>query len=80
MQKLEWNHTTGRYEAYLDGHLVEVDGDVFAETRTSMRKEYMEQGVPSNDADERAYENLIDALTWTPDMHGVRIDGKSQDA
>lgn len=78
MQKLEWNHTTGRYQADFDGHLVEVDGDVFAESEQEMRQTYIEQGMSEDDAEQKAYNDLVAVSLWTPDMHGVSIDGKSQ--
>jgi hypothetical protein len=77
MIKLEWNSDLERYQANVDGHLVEVDGDTFAENLQEMRDNLVEEKhLDKEVAEQKAFDELIDASTWTADMHGVSIDGK----
>lgn len=78
---LTWNEQTGRYEALVDGKLIEVDGDAFAETLADMRSDYEDEGLDEETAYDKAFAELIKPSVWigsTP-MYGVFVDGVSQD-
>ena len=70
---MEYNSQTGNYQAVEDGHLIEVDSDVFAESLADAQK--------SGKSYEEAFEELLDTLLWTGSgpMHGVSIDGVEQE-
>ncbi len=80
--KLKWNSDAGNYQASEDGHLIEVDGDVFAEARTDLIKELVaENGLSEEEAYQQADDELSKTVTWTGSlpMHGVSIDGVPQE-
>ncbi len=62
---MQYNSNTDYYEATEDGHLVQVDSDVFAEM--------LQEGMSEDE--------LLETTTWTGStpMHGVLIDGVAQD-
>lgn len=70
---MQYNSQTGNYQAVEDGHLIEVDSDVFGEELADAQK--------SGKSYEQAFEELIDTSLWTGStpMYGVSIDGVSQD-
>lgn len=79
MIKLEWNSDLERYQATVDGHLITVDGDEFAENLQEMRDNFKDFYHLSEDAaEQKAFDELSEPSRWTADMHGVSIDGKSE--
>jgi len=81
MTMLAWNNNADNYQATVDGDLVEVDGDVFAESVQDLTKEYVKEGMDADVARDKAEDELLVAEGWcfsTP-MHGVSINGVSQE-
>lgn len=77
---LTWNNNSNRYEANVNGHQIEVDGDTYAETIRDLTKEYVKEGMDEDAARDKADNELSHASGW---MHspntGVWIDGVSQE-
>jgi hypothetical protein len=73
MIELTWNNDRGCYCAEFDGKHIDVTGDAFAETEQNLRDSYIAGGMPEEEAEAKAWEELRWAEVWTPDMHGVEV-------
>ena len=69
---LQYNSKSDNYETIVDGKLVEIDSDVFAEELAAMQKDGMSW--------EEAMDELSRVSTWTGStpMDGVYVDGVEQ--
>lgn len=65
MTQLTYNNNTGRYQATVDGDLIEVDGDEYVETRREIMKDMARVDMDFEgdlaDLPENDYNRLYDA-------------------
>src|ERR1041385_2173342 len=67
---LEWNSDTEMYEAIVDGKLVQVSNDEFAEAEEHHAQTYKAQGMDEESAENKARDEVRWASGWA-DSHAV---------
>ncbi len=68
-----WDEENRVYTGRIDEMLITVEGDVFAETEQDLRDKYIEDGLSFEQAEQKAWCELRDAVRWYGDFKGVTI-------